>query len=159
MQICLSNLLRTNLPLMWLFPWVELPPSHYVFQRTSMRGDIFISCACLTEGHWAAWCSCLRVTHKHLCALSVPVCIFRHKPLENHFVLATWAVCVLSSLGSLRDLSPQRHISNTYCYRWLKFIPVSCNWSIWWHSYGVVMTLFCIRMFFRLKCEFWRLRL
>lgn len=88
MQICLSNLLRTNLPLMWLFPWVELPPSHYVFQRTSMRGDIFISCACLTGGHWAAWCSCLRVTHKHLCALSVPVCIFRHKPLENHFALS-----------------------------------------------------------------------
>lgn len=118
MQICLSNLLRTNLPLMWLFPWVELPPSHYVFQHISMRGDIFISCACLTEGHWAAWCSCLRVTHKHLCALSVPVCIFRHKPLENHFVLATWAVCVLSSLGSLRDLSPQRHISNTVIGGW-----------------------------------------
>lgn len=122
-----------------------------------MWGDIFISCACLTERDWTAWCPCLIITHKHLCALSVLVCVFRRKPWENLFILAT-EQCVCDHHSIFRRSFPTEAYTNTCYYQWLKFIPASCNWSILWNAYGV-MTLFYTLMFFRLKCEFWRLRL
>lgn len=71
-----------------------------------------------------------------------PVCVFRLNPEEKLSVLATGTVCVTLPPNSLGDHSPETHIPNTRYYQRLKFMPVSCNWSILCNSHNAVTLFF-----------------
>lgn len=100
---------------------------------------------CLLD--WVVWCPCLIIIHRHL---SVSPGLHHRNtslswPQEQYVSFPT--------TNTLRAHSPQTHIPNTCYYHRLKLIEVFCEIPMMlWHYFT-----YCL--LFRLKCEFWRLRL